>query len=145
MTRVQFYHNTPDTLALACELTARAYGGGRQVVLRMADTAAAQEIDSQLWRFDPLAFVPHVMVGAALANETPVIIAAAPDNGAWPHHDMLFNLAADVPHDCEAFRMVVEIVGQSEEDKVPARLRWQHYKSRGLHLKAFDSVRREAL
>ncbi|HRP96723.1 MAG TPA: DNA polymerase III subunit chi [Rhodocyclaceae bacterium] len=145
MTRVQFYHNAPDPLALACELTARAHGGGRRVVLRVADAAGARELDELLWRFDQLAFVPHVMADSPLAGQTPVLIATAASHAAWPHRDVLFNLAADIPDGCEEFRMVVEIVGQSEADKGPARSRWQHYKSRGLPLQAFDAVRREAL
>lgn len=145
MPRVQFYHNAPDPLALACELTARAHGGGRHVVLRVADAAAARTLDELLWQFDQLAFVPHVLADSPLAGETPVLITTAGSGSDWPHRDMLFNLAADLPEGYEHFRMVVEIIGQSEADKTPARARWQHYKARGLHLQAFDAVRREAL
>ena len=145
MTRVQFYHNAENPLALACELAARACAGDRKVAMRVADAAAGRELDQLLWTFDPLAFVPHVMAGTALAAETPVVISASGGLLEWPHDDLLFNLADDVPPGFEQFRTLVEIVGQSEAQKLPARMRWTHYKQGGLPLQAFDAVRREAL
>jgi DNA polymerase-3 subunit chi len=142
---VQFYHNAEDPLALACELAARACTGGRRVAIRVADTARAQQIDRMLWSFEQLAFVPHVMAGTPLAAETPVVIGRADTHTDWPHQDLLFNLADDVPPGFEDFRMLVEIVGRSEAARLPARTRWIHYKQRELPLQAFDAIRREAL
>ena len=45
----------------------------------------------------------------------------------------------------DRFRLVIEIVGQSEAEKVPARARWSAYRQRGLETKAFDAERRVAL
>lgn len=145
MARVQFYHNTPDPLALACELTARAYAGGRRVALRAGDPATAIELDKLLWTFDQFAFIPHVDVDSPLAEETPVLIGRADSTPHWPHADLLFNLAADVPAAFDAFRTVVEIISQKEHDKAPARARWMHYKQHGAQLQAFDSVLRERI
>ena len=143
--RVQFYHNTPDRLALTCELVARAYGSGRKVAVRMPDRTSAQAFDRLLWTREPLAFVPHVLADSPLAGETPIVIGADPLNSAWPHADTLFNLAPDVPPDYQAFKLVVEIVGQTEDERLPARARWAHYRDLGLELKAFDAERRVAL
>ncbi|ANQ86073.1 DNA polymerase III subunit chi [Azoarcus olearius] len=145
MTKVQFYHNAPDQLALACELVAKAQAGGRQVAVRAADPAMARKLDLMLWTVEPLAFVPHVMNGGPLADETPVQIGAPGSDARWPHADILFNLAADLAPGFEGFRTVVEIVGRSEAEKAPARARWTQYKTRGLPLKAFDAERRVAL
>ncbi|MDO9598885.1 MAG: DNA polymerase III subunit chi [Azoarcus sp.] len=145
MTRVQFYHNTPDRLALTCELVASAQAGGRRVAVRVPDAALARRLDQQLWTATPLAFVPHVMADSPLAAETPVIIGTADSNPAWPHADLLFNLAEDVPPGFEQFRSVVEIVGQNEAEKAPARARWMHYKKNEHPLKAFDAESRTAL
>lgn len=145
MPRVQFYHNTPDPLALACELVARAYEGGRSIALRLPDSDSVRRLDQMLWNFDQLAFIPHVASDHPLANETPVVLADGRQPVAWPHHDLLFNLAPDVPSDPDAFRMVIEIIGQQEAERLPARARWMEYKQRGFELKAFDSERREAM
>lgn len=145
MTRVQFYHNTADRLALTCELVLNAYAGGRQVAIRVPDPAFARRLDQQLWSAPALAFIPHVMAESALAGETPVIIGVADANPTWPHTDLMFNLATDIPPGFEHFRAVVEIVGQGEADKAPARARWMHYKQNAHALKAFDAESRTAL
>lgn len=143
--RVDFYHNTPDRLALACELLARAYGSGRKVAVRMPDDGSANALDRLLWTREPLAFVPHVLRDSALATETPIVIGTDASANPWPHTDTLFNLAPDLPPDYLQFRHVVEIIGQSETEKLPARTRWTQYRERGLTLKAFDAERRVAL
>ena len=145
MTRVRFYHNTEDPLALACELAARAYAAGHKVALRVANADAARRLDQLLWSFDQLAFVPHVAATHALAAETPVVIGVAGTDTPWPEHDLLFNVADDVPPDYARFRTVAEIVGRDEACRAPARARWMHYKQAGHALKAFDSERREAI
>ena len=151
--RVQFYHNTPDPLALTCELVARAYGSGRKVAVRMPDGASAQALDRMLWTREPLAFIPHVLQDSPLAAETPIVIGTGAGTVAgtdvtdavWPHTDTLFNLAPDLPPNYAAFKLVVEIVGQTEAEKLPARARWAQYRTHGIALKAFDAELRVAL
>ncbi|MDX5362756.1 MAG: DNA polymerase III subunit chi [Pseudazoarcus pumilus] len=143
--RVQFYHNTEDPLALACELITRAHAGGRRIALRLPDSGTLRRADQLLWAADPQSFIPHVTAGHALAPETPVILAEAGSPADWPHADLLFNLATDVPPDFAGFRMLVEIIGRQEAERVPARSRWMHYKQAGHELQAFDSEQRRAM
>lgn len=145
MTRVQFYHNTENPLALACELVERACTRGRKVVLHMPDTAAAERLDQMLWSFNPLAFVPHVRAGSPLAAQTPVIIARTADDILPDHSDLLFNLGGAPPPEIERYRVLVEIVGLDEGERQAARQRWMDYKSRGYSIQAFDSQRREPI
>lgn len=145
MTRVQFYHNAANPIALACELVARAYASGRRIAVRAADAASADELDSALWTFEPGAFIPHVQIGTPLSHETPVVLAHPQTAAGWPHRDLLFNLASDVPGDFGDFRTVVEIVGQNDDDRLAARARWMQYKSQGAEMKAFDAVLRERI
>ncbi|HQZ03391.1 MAG TPA: DNA polymerase III subunit chi [Thauera sp.] len=143
--RVHFYHNTPDRLVFACELVARAYGSGRKVAVRMPDGESAKALDRMLWTREPLAFVPHVMRDSVLATETPVVIGPDALETPWPHTDTLFNLAPDLPESYDAFRLIVEIVGQTEAEILPGRARWAQYRAHGLELNAFDAERRVAL
>lgn len=144
-TRVQFYHNASDCLALARELVARAFDSGRRIAVRLPDAASAREFGRQLWTADPDSFLPHVMADSTLAAETPIVLGAAGADERWPHHDTLFNLAGDFAPGYEQFRLLVEIVGCSEAERQPARARWQHYRRQGLRLSAFDAERRTAL
>lgn len=142
---VRFYHNAREPLAIGCELVARAYASGRRIAVRLADAERARDFDRLLWTFSPQIFIPHVLHDSALAGETPVIIGSAEIAPQWPHHDTLFNFAADLAPDYTAFRLVVEIIGQSEAERLPARNRWMHYRQAGLTLKAFDAESRTAL
>ncbi len=145
MTRVRFYHNARDAVALACELVAKAYAGGRRIAVRLPDPGSARRLDQMLWSFDQLAFIPHVPSDSPLAAETAVVLGHAGDGEHWPHEDLLFNLAPDVPHAFDRFRMLVEVVGQGDDERNPARARWMQYKAAGLSLEAFDAERREAI
>lgn len=145
MSRVQFYHNTPDPIALACELIARAHAGGRRIALRLPDGDSLRRADQMLWSFEQQSFIPHVANNHPLAPETPVVLADARTPSAWPHHDLLFNLAPELPAEPESFRMVIEIIGQQESERQPARARWMEYKRRGFELKAFDSMLRRPM
>lgn len=145
MTRVQFYHNAADPLALTCELVERAYTSGRRVAVRTADALKAAELDEALWTFEPGSFIPHVQLGVPLSEETPVIVSDSAPAAAWPHQDVLFNLASDLAPNFAGFRTVIEIVGQNEEQVRAGRARWMQYRSLGLELTAFDAVRRARL
>ncbi len=143
--RVHFYHNTHDRLALAGELVGRALARGRKAAVRLPDAATLKRFDQLLWTQDALSFLPHVPLDSPLAVETPVVLAAAGADTPWPHTDMLFNLADDIPPGFEGFRLLVEIVGQKESDRLPARARWGAYKQRGCDIKAFDAELKVAL
>ncbi|MCL2162703.1 MAG: DNA polymerase III subunit chi [Betaproteobacteria bacterium] len=144
MTSVHFYHNAENPVALVCELLGNAYRGGRKAVVVSPDAALAQQLDRQLWTADPRDFIPHVMYDSPLASETPIVIGLAGEK-LWPHADLLFNLAAELPAACERFRMLIEIVGCSEAERAPARARWMRYKQLQFPLKAFDAERRMPL
>lgn len=143
-TRVRFYHNTREPLALARELIASAVASGRKVAVRLADAASLRRLDQMLWTLDPLSFIPHVTTGSALAAETPVVLASMEGTASWPHEDLLFNLAADADPACIRFRAVIEIVGNSEAEILAARRRWKHYLQLGLSPQAEDAALRGA-
>lgn len=145
MTRVQFYHNAADPLALACELVTRAFTRGRRIAIRTSDPASTNRLDDALWTFEPGSFVPHVQAGSPLVHETAVVLGHARTAANWPHQDLLFNLASDVPAEFGDFRVVVEIVSQQDDDRLAARERWIRYKSLGADMKAFDAVLRERI
>lgn len=145
MQRARFYHNTPDPLVLACELVGNAWSSGRTATVRCADEESEHRFDLMLWTLNPGSFIPHVRHDSPLATQTPIVLSRAPLPGEAPQTDILFNLARDLAPDIEHYRLVVEIVGQQESDKAPARERWKQYVQRGYEMQAFDSVLREAL
>lgn len=140
MTDVRFYHNAPDRLRVACVLTAKASSGGRRVAVFAPDGGVARHFDQMLWTFQPLAFVPHVAAASPLAAETPIVIGGTLDT--LPHDDVLINLGNDLPAGFERFRLVLEIVGPSDDERQAARDRYRRYKQQGHALDAHDLAQR---
>lgn len=134
LTDVHFYHDAEDRVAAACHFAAKAWKAGRQVAVAAADPAERQRIDQWLWTADPLAFIPHVASSSPLAAQTPIQLGAPGD--VWPHGDVLIHLGQDVPAEADHFAMVVEVVGRSEDERIPARQRWRAYQAAGHRLSA---------
>jgi DNA polymerase-3 subunit chi len=136
VTRIDFYRYAEDKLRFACRLAAKAHGASKRVVVYSPDRALLAEFDKSLWTFQATGFVPHCFVEAAIADETPVILATSGD--ALPHHDVLLNLSNEWPPFFASFERLLEIVGSDEEDKGRARQRWSFYKDRGYDLQVHD-------
>ena len=133
MTEVSFHFNVADRSDYACRLLRKALRKGAQVVVTAPLPVLAQ-LDRALWAFDPLEFVPHVMLrtGQALASRlrtTPVWLLE--DVGQAGHHDVLVNLGPEPPAGFESFARLIEIVSADPDDRAAARQRWKHYASRG--------------
>lgn len=132
MTRIDFYHYAEDKLRFACRLAAKAFANSSRVVVFSPDPLVLGEFDRLLWSFHPARFVPHCMAGAAVAAETPIILAATGDD--LPHHDVLLNLADEEPGFFPTFERMLEIVTHDEADKAKARVRYGLYRKRGYAL-----------
>jgi len=142
VTGVEFHFNAPDKLGYACRLLRKAALKGAQVAVT-GEPALLRELDTVLWTFDPIEFVPHCMANApaGMLAATPIVLC---DKAASsPHRDVLVNLGAQVPESFEPFERLIEVVTLDDEDRANGRVRWQHYKSRGYELKRVDLVLKE--
>ncbi|WP_233862562.1 DNA polymerase III subunit chi [Paraburkholderia adhaesiva] len=131
MTRIDFHTNVGDSLAYACRLVRKAYLAGEQVVV-LAEPARLRAFDEMLWTFSPLDFVPHCMADSALANETPIVLAA--DLERAPHHRVLLNLGATVPPQFARFERLLEVIGDTPDELAAGRDRYRFYRDRGYAL-----------
>ena len=64
MTEVMFHFNVPDKLGYACRLLRKAYGAGSKVGV-VADESTLQPLDTALWSFSAVEFLPHCAASAA--------------------------------------------------------------------------------
>jgi len=133
VTRIDFYRYAEDKLRFACRLAAKAHSHDTRLVVYSPDRQVLGEFDRTLWTFQPTGFVPHCFVEAAVAEETPVILATSGD--ALPHHDVLLNLSDEWPPFFASFERLLEVVGSDEADKEKARERYKFYKNRGYDIK----------
>ncbi len=144
MTEVTFHFNAPDKTGYACRLLRKAFGTGAKVVVT-GDSELLRELDTTLWTFSALEFVPHCLDSAS----APAVLAASPvvlaqSARSTPHHQVLVNLGASVPEGFERFERLIEIVTVDEEERQLGRRRWKHYADRGYAITRHDLAAREA-
>ena len=138
MTEVAFHFNVPTKLGYACRLVRKATGTGAKVVVTGEDELL-QALDTELWTFSALEFIPHCHAASAepqVLAASPVVLAEAPRDA--PHHEVLVNLGARVPEGFERFERLIEVVTTADADRLQARARWKHYADRGYTITRHD-------
>lgn len=136
MTQIFFYHGASDKIAAACALLGGAYAKKKPMLVYAPQPEIASQIDRMLWTQPALGFVPHCRSDSPLAAETPILITDSLES--IPQDDRLMNLGHDIPPGFSRFTNLIEVVGQSEEDRGAARDRVRHYKDRGYEVRYFD-------
>jgi DNA polymerase-3 subunit chi len=134
VTSIEFYHDAPDKIAVACRLIGRLYGEGRRVMVFAPEPRVADQLDRMLWMQPAIGFFPHVRADSPLAAHTPIVIGGTLES--LPHDDVLVNLDGELPPGFARFERLIEIVGQEEADRLPARARFKFYRDRGYPLTA---------
>lgn len=130
MTEVAFHFNAPDKLAYACRLLRKAVGSGARVVVTAPADVLAR-LNSLLWTFSQLDFIPHAMASdpAHVQVASPVLLAET--LAALPHRQVLLNLGDQVPAGFDQFERLIEVVSLDDADRQLARGRWKHYADDG--------------
>ena len=133
MTQVDFYVlETPDRgdrFQLSCRLAEKAWSQGHRVLVHCASAEDAQRMDRLLWVFRDHSFVPHGRLGQVDPAITPVLIAPLGESG--DEHDVLINLAPEVPTFFSRFERVVEPVDADLAARTASRERFKFYRDRG--------------
>lgn len=137
MTEVAFHFNAPNKLAYACRLLRKAVGSGSRVVVT-AEADDLRQLDTLLWTFSQLDFVPHALQSgeAGVVAASPVILSESVANA--PHQQVLLNLGPQVPEGFERFERLIEVVSLDEGDRQLARGRWKHYADLGFTMTRHD-------
>ena len=140
MTSIDFYFNAEDRLQVACRLAGKAMKQNQRLLIYAPDAETANRIDKMLWTWPAIGFVPHCAVHAALAAETPVLIASevGADAQTAPDCEVLLNLGADCPPHFERFPRLLEVVSTEEDDKARGRNRFRYYRERGYAITNHD-------
>ncbi|HEX7440629.1 MAG TPA: DNA polymerase III subunit chi [Caldimonas sp.] len=133
MTEITFHFNVADPTAYVCRVLRKAMRRGSQVAVSAAPDALAR-LDRALWAFDPVEFIPHVLLhpGQEVPDRlrgTPVWLVEEPSR--LDRHEVLVNLGAQSPAGFESFAKLIEIVSTADDDRAAARMRSKHYANRG--------------
>lgn len=100
-----------------------------------------RQLDTALWTFSALDFIPHCFADAPLAvrEKSCIVLGQSEAADAMPSaRPMLVNLDEEVPPGFERFDRVIELVGTGEDERLAARSRWKHYASRGYAILRHD-------
>lgn len=136
MTRVDFYVLNEgvrqNRYQLACRITEKAWLSGHRVFIHTASAEEARHVDSLLWTFRDQSFVPHDLLGQADSELTPVIVGHGTECG--DEHDVLINLAPEVPAFFSSFDRVIEPLDADPGARDAGRERYRFYNDRGYPL-----------
>jgi DNA polymerase-3 subunit chi len=118
-------------LLFACRIAEKAYLAGQAVLIWHTDSHELAELDDLLWTFADRSFVPHeTLLAPGATNESPVLLSA----GVVPErrHDVLINLAEEVPPFLERVERVADIVDGDEARRRAGRARFRAYREAGV-------------
>ena len=136
MTQVDFYilaeQSSGDRYTMACRLAGKAWQQGHRVYLHTNSDAESQHLDRLLWTFRQDSFIPHGLAAGADPQLNPVLIGHQGEAGE--EHDVLLNLAAEVPQFFSRFQRVAEFIDHDAEIKQGGRNRYSFYRDRGYPL-----------
>ena len=136
MTRIDFYFNVGDKQQVTTGLVESALAKRRQVTICVADESSAESVSADLWQHKPEGFLPNVLANHAAAAQTPVVIHW--QNQAMLQDELLINLTQTEPSFFSRFTQLIELVGDDEQDKIAARVRFKFYRDRGYEIKSID-------
>jgi DNA polymerase-3 subunit chi len=137
--RIDFHFNVEHRLQYACRVVRRARAADCRVLLFARDADRLARLDTALWTFSALDFVPHAYADSPLAARTPVLLTAS--LGAAARCPVLVNLDDDVPELAQLdgrFERLIEIVSREDDDRSRARERLRAYREAGLQPQMHD-------
>ncbi len=140
MTSIDFYilgDRQQDAAALfSCKLAEKAWRQGHRVYIHCESPLQLQQLDDMLWSFRPGSFIPHGIYGETAADDCPVLLGHAVDPAEC--HDVLVNLAGEVPAWFSRFERVAEPVDGADDRRAAARQRYRFYQERGYEMRSHN-------
>ncbi|TVO75556.1 DNA polymerase III subunit chi [Sedimenticola selenatireducens] len=136
MTQVDFYilgDAAPgDRFQLACRIVDKAWQQGHRIYLHTNSESESRHIEKLLWTHREESFIPHGLLNESDSKLTPVLIGN--DAQAGEEHDVLINLATDVPTFFSRFSRVAELIDKDPVIRTRGRERYKTYRDRGYTL-----------
>jgi DNA polymerase-3 subunit chi len=140
MTQVDFYILEPqadgDRYQLACRIAEKARRAGRRVLIHTPDSAQARHIDTLFWTLWEQSFIPHGLLGKDDPQLNPILIGDGSSEAE--QHEVLINLAAEVPVFFSRFERLIECVDHDDTVKIAGRERFRFYREHGYPLQTHN-------
>jgi len=140
MTQVDFYVldklASGDRYQLACRIAEKARRAGRRVLIHTPDASESQHLDALLWTLWDQSFIPHGLLGRDERAINPILIGDGASDA--DEHEVLINLASEVPVFFSRFDRLVECVDHDSAVRAASRKRYQFYREHGYPLNTHD-------
>ena len=134
MAEIAFHTGIANPLDYACRLLRKAYRSGARVAVH-GEPALLDRLDQALWTFEPLEFVPHIVLPRDGADPgrvalSPIVLVKG--EAAAPAACRIgVTLAGHAVADVGAFDRLIAIVGLDPVHREAGRLRWREYERAG--------------
>jgi len=133
LTDIAFHTGIADPLDYACRLLRKAYRAGARVAVH-AEGALLDRLDQALWTFEPLEFVPHVLLPRDQADEarlarTPVLLVRA--GAAAPPCEIAVAVGAAPVPDVADHERVIVVIGTDPAQREAGRALWRECEQAG--------------
>jgi len=128
MTEVAFYTNVLNETRLISKLLYKAHDVGRKLYINVRNERQSEKVTKDLYGGEPTSFFGISSSPQDAHDLTSAIIGYKSDYG---HNDIIINLTSEIPDNFSAFKRVIEIVSQDEENINAARNKYRWYKDRG--------------
>lgn len=139
MQKIDFHFNVSDRLRYACLVARTVLRRGLTLALWSSDEKRIRDLDALLWRFNDLAFLPHVYSSSPLAGETPILIST---DLSTLNGDVLLLLDDHLPPtwqtDFARFNRIIDVVSTNPQELALSRDRYRAYRAAGVELAAYD-------
>ena len=112
-------------LRYACRLIRKAYKNNFNVYVRAENDEEMNQLDTLLWTFSELDFIPHATVDTESGQE-PVIIGMIERQG--DNKTVLINLSREMTEDYSTYSRVFELIGNDPDALTAGRDRYRRYR-----------------
>jgi len=136
MTRIEFFFNVDDKLAKAAELCEKSVDKGRELMIFTQGDEMNDAFQQVLWQQSATSFLACTKADKAIRQHSSIVVSDNSDH--LIKDDILINLQAEYPPFFSRFRYLVELVGNDDDDKATARLKFRFYRDRGYEIKSTD-------
>ena len=138
MPKVDFYvlseKHTPDQFI--CQLAHKIWQQGHQVYIHTDHQDQATQLDTRLWTYSDISFLPHQLYQQETEINAPISIG-------WQHQysgesDVMINLNRTIPSFCHEFARIVEVVTLDNANKAIGRDHYRDYREKGYELESHN-------
>jgi len=140
MTQVDFYildgNASGDRYHLACRIAEKARRAGHRVLIHTPIAEESRHVDMLFWTLWEQSFIPHGLLGKDEPQINPILIGDG--NSDADEHEVLINLAAEVPKFFSRFERLIECVDHDDSVKAAGRERFRFYREHGYPLKSHN-------